>query len=94
MANKVRFTQLHVLRRLKQAVRDHKLNDVLWAQLELYFLHFIDHPEMLSQLKIQDLSRLVLAMKDMAELQAEREDAAENNAFVARLAEIKRKREN
>jgi hypothetical protein len=33
-------------------------------------------------------------MKDMAELQAEREDAAENNAFVARLAEIKRKREN
>ena len=89
MANKVRMTYTQTLQRLKRAIRDRHISEIIWEQLNLYFCHLERNDDILNDLKIQDITRLITAMKEMQDIHDAKAATDTEDKFVARLREIK-----
>jgi len=92
MANKKRMNYSACLSRMKQAARDRKISDYLWETLGLYITHFEENPEILNDLKLQDMIKVAQLCRDFAEMEDIREEKEKHNDFAARLEELSKKK--
>lgn len=92
MANKKRMNYSACLRRLKQAARDRKISDYLWETLGLYVIHFEENPDILNDLKLNDMLKVAQLCRDFAELEEIQEEKEKHNDFAARLEELSKKK--
>lgn len=92
MANKKRMNYSSCLSRIKTAARDKKISDYLWETLCLYVVHLEENPEILNDLKLNDMLKVAQLCKDFAELEADKEEKEKHNSFAQRLEELQKKK--
>tara|TARA_R100000742_G_C4188236_1_gene21141 strand:- start:172 stop:456 length:285 start_codon:yes stop_codon:yes gene_type:complete len=92
MANKKRMNYASCLKRLKSAARDRNISDYLWETLALYVVHFEDNPEILNDLKLNDMLKVAQLCREFAELEEAKEEKDRHNDFAKRLEELHKKK--
>jgi len=92
MANKKRMNYSSCLSRIKVAARDRNISDYLWETLALYVVHLEENPDLLNDLKINDMLKVAQLCRDYAELEADREEKEKHNSFAQRLEELQKKK--